>query len=166
MNTLSNSFRLEYTSMEVVPLVFFLFLIVVLILVLVVIGRLRLSKISNKSYLLSLDFSKDRYELNDKLRAGLKSIKIGSQKPSELTRLHNKMRDSNINDSNLNIFAPDTQQIIFEMGDDENTSDEYSYSDNTSNTVTFSESFPIPITMRIGSEKRKEMIPYVDNCER
>lgn len=129
----------------------------------VVIGRLRLSKISNKSYLLSLDFSKDRHELNDKLRAGLKSIKMRGQKPSELTRLHNKMRNSNINDSNLNIFAPDTQQIIFEMGEDEDTSDEYS--DTTSNTVTFSESFPIPITMRIGSDKRKEM-PYLESCDR
>lgn len=129
----------------------------------VVIGRLRLSKISSKSYLLSLDLSKNRHELNDKLRAGLKSIKMGSQKPSELTRLHNKLRDSNINDSDLNIFASDTQQIIFEMGEDEDTSDDYS--DTTSNTITFSESFPIPITMRIGSEKRKET-PYLESCDR
>ena len=143
--------------MEILALVLFLFILVVLILVMVVIGRLRLSKISNKSYLLSLDFSKERYELNDKLSSGLKSIKmeLKNQKPSELTRLHNKLRESKLNDSSLNIFASDTQQIIFEMEDSSDTE----FSDNTSNTDTFSNlshHTPVPITMRIGSQKRSE----------
>ena len=140
--------------MEIIAVAILLFSLLFFIIIMVVIGQLKLSKITNKSPLLAFEFSRERYEISDKLKSGLKSIKfeLMNQKQSELTKIHTKLRDSELNDSNLNIFAPDTQQIMFEMAD--YTSDEF-HSDITSNTDTFSEfeTNPIPITMRISADK-------------
>ncbi len=145
-------------------------LVVLLVLLLVVIGRLRLSKIVNhKSPLLGLQFSRDRLEfsrerleLNDRLKAGLRSIKFElllNQKQSELARMHDKLRATNLNDSNLEIFPLDTQDIMFEMSSDESMTGIHEYrmsGEVSSNTDTFLEmenNNPIPITTRISIKR-------------
>jgi len=132
----------------------------------VAIGRLRLSKINNqRSPLLGLEFGRERFELNDKLKAGLRSIRFElkhNQKQSELTRMHDKLRGTNLNNPSLEIFPLDTQDIIFQMSSDESEqsfSCDYGYrfsGEVSSNTDTFLEmenNNPIPITTRISIKR-------------
>ena len=81
---------------------------------------------------------------------------VNQNKSSELTKIHNKLRKTNLNDSQLNIFPGDLQNIVFEISD---TDYEDEFADNSSNTDTFLDtdeaSMPIPITLRVASLKRQ-----------
>ena len=148
--------------MEIVTIILVILLAILLTVIMLIAGYLRLSKINDKSSrfpLLELEFGRKRFEIDEKIRSGFKSIRLdyfNQNKSSELTKIHNKLRKTNLNDSQLNIFPGDLQNIVFEMSD---TDYEDEFADNSSNTDTFLDtdeaSMPIPITLRVASLKRQ-----------
>lgn len=137
------------------PMLLIIIICLFFIFIMGLIGRLRLSKITHTSPLLGLEFERERFDLNDKLSSKLKSFKfeLMNQKQSELTKMHDKLRNTNLNDSNLAIFPSDTQNIMFEMSDE--TSDDCMSDDVSLSTDTFEmeNANPIPITMRLSIKR-------------
>ena len=137
--------------MELASSALLIALVLILILILVLIGRSRLANIPRKTYALPY-YGKERIELNDRLRTGLRSLRFEliNGKQSELTKLHNKLKTNDITDSSLNIFASDKQKIMFEMSDESDEYDEIydngSIEIGSGDTV---ERIPIPITLNL-----------------
>lgn len=149
--------------MELETIIWIILIILLLTVIMIIAGRLKLSQInhkSSKSPLLELEFGRKRFEIDDKLRSGFKSIRLDyfcQNKTSDLTKIHNKLRESNLNDSQLNIFPGDLQNIVFEMSDETDYEDEME--DVSSNTDTFLDTddavMPVPITLRVASLKKR-----------
>ena len=138
--------------MELASSALLIALVLVLILILVLIGRSRLANIPRKSYALPY-YGKERIELNDRLRTGLRSLRFEliNGKQSELTKLHNKLKTNDlITDSSLNIFASDKQKIMFEMSDESDDYDEiYDNGSIEIGSGDTAERIPIPITLNL-----------------
>lgn len=106
--------------MEILSFLCLILIILIIVSILLVIGLSRLTKIPLKFPYLFYSYDKETIALNDQLKSKIKSLKFqllsGGAKESQLTKIHAKLRKSNI--PNLNIFASDTQKIIDDNYDD------------------------------------------------